>query len=48
MKQNKKVQVVHIFFFFQGANASHTGSLKTQVNKKKVDTAKVKKTNSNH
>ena len=48
MKQNKKeVQAVHNFFFFQGANASQTHSLKTKVNKKTEYSAKVKKINNN-
>ena len=48
MKQNKKeARVVHNFFFFQGANASQTDSLKTRVNKKAVYSAKVKKINNN-
>ena len=35
MKQNeKKAQVVHHFFIFQGVNASQTDWLKTPVNKK--------------
>ena len=48
MKQNKKEALaVHNFFFFQGANASQTDSLKTKVNKKTVYSAKVKKINNN-
>ena len=49
MKQNeKKVQVIHHFFIFQGVNASQTDWLKMPVNKKTVDTTKLKKINNNH
>ena len=49
MKQNKnKLQLVLIFFFFQGANASWTSSVKMPENKATVDTAKDTNINNNH
>ena len=49
MKQNKTtLQLVLIFFFFQGTSASQKSSVKTSINKATVDTAKETKINNNH
>ena len=41
LKRTKlKYKSFNFFFFFQGANMSSTGSLKTQVNKTPVETGK--------